>query len=81
LTLHQGTAGDVTDAQSRFKATAFIEPVHLRISSAALKQHMIATRCPGFGKCGLNHGTAVTPSTKFRVCYYVLKERMTTPVP
>jgi len=58
-----------------------MEAVYPRISSAALKQDMVATRCPGLGKCGLNHGTTVTPSTKCRMFYYVLKERMTTPVP
>jgi len=73
--------GDVTNAQSWFEATAFVEAVNPRILPTALKQDMVAAARPRLRKRGRNDSTAVTPALKCRVGNYVFKECVTTPAP
>ena len=58
-----------------------VEPMHPIILSAALKQDMIASLCPGLRECGLNHGTAMALSSERWVGNHILKERVSTPAP
>jgi hypothetical protein len=55
--------------------------MHPMILSAALKQDMIATLCPGLSECRLNYGTAVALSSERWVGNHILKERVSTPAP
>jgi hypothetical protein len=53
--------------------------MHPMILSAALKQDMIATLCPGFREGCVNHGTAMALPSERWVGDHILKERVSTP--
>lgn len=67
--------------QPRCESASFIEPMHARVGSAALKQDVVAIPSPGFVKRSANDRAAVPTPLIIRMRHHVFDDPVLTAAP